>query len=211
MSERFQKWGLVVVGLLVIVGGVWWYFAKGRGVAEQWRKLTPSGKQKEEIFKLQPSDREIPISKIVYENETAVIYKLVVRLAEPWWRQERGDYRLLRGGATLINDPLGRIIQIQLGALDGSVYVGEFLDGWGGSGVYEVRQQSELEEKVGLGDELKLEIKLASTETKEGLSQAEMITQVLDGLIDEYRKGEYELSIPNGFMLSTNKVGVKSL
>lgn len=207
MRERFQKL-VVVVGLVLVIGGGWWYLTQGKEISKQWNQLLPGGKQKEEILKLQPSENLTPIDKLVSANEEGIVYKLKVELAEPWERQEQGEYQLLRGGVTLKDDPLKRIIQIQVGMLDGSVYIGEYPEGWEGKGYYQVKPQSELERKVGLGDEMWLEYKLSVGSDQANAAFTLSITKVLDGLAEEYRSGEYMMTIPTEFLINTEKVGV---
>lgn len=210
MRERYQKWVVLGVGVFVVIGGAYWYMTSGKQISEQWNNLINSNaKQKEEVYKLQPSGNQGPIDKRVLDGELGVMYLLKVKLVEPWTRQDQGEYKLLLGGVVLEGDPLGRIIQIQIGMLDGTAYIGEYSDGWEGTGYYRSRSQSELAQKVELGDEMWLEYKLPPLTEKENRYTL-MVTRTLDGLADEFRSGEFQLTIPEELMISTEKVGVIS-
>lgn len=195
------------VGLIVIIGG-WWYFTNGKEISKQWSRLLPGGKQKEEVLKLQPSDNQTPIDKLVLADGIGVTYRINVKLAEPWKEQVVDDIQLLRGGVILLGDPLRRVIQVQIGMLDGTAYVGEYRDGWGGKGFYRVLPQNKLEEMVDLGDEMRLEYRLPVESGGANTALMLSATKVLDGLASEYRSGEYTMTIPTEFMINTEKVGV---
>lgn len=153
--------------------------------------------------RLLPVDETAPIEKGYFRDRDAIVYELEGTFTE----QLQVDGGFLRSRFVLKDDPLGRDIQVLMGTPDGKVYTGYYQDSFDSASTWQFRDSNLIASTVQPGNPVRITVML-STATSKAQGYKEQAESVLDTIIREYSSNDFNLDLPEGFMLSISRLGI---
>jgi hypothetical protein len=144
-----------------------------------------------------------PINKQYYTSSDGFAYEMEVTLVDNLYKKDV----LLYGEVIIKGDPLERKIPIYIGGPGGQVYLGKYKDTLGGDATWTLVPSDQVAVYVKAGEPtiIKPEFFLPGDKTDKFIRSDEA---VLDALIKEFELQKFELELPTGFTLVSDRIGV---